>query len=306
MRAFFLIGPFIITTIASVSATSMDKLQEYESPESSIKSGRFDSESAGIERLVLSRWCGFLVLTALSLCMLGFVPAYMVGFSRGGGWYTDAISRQSPPDVVKAQAKWRRRWDVLVTIHAISALLWTLMAASQAVTGVVGPSDGLPRMWHRWLGYASFTMGCAFVGSVVTVQMHKAKPFAMWLPPIWVNTVMVLHNMVYGLYCARAKDIPSHKIAMTWACIWTAAPGFVRIFNYIYLHICKGSFEAKEGGAFVAFGSASLQLLHALLGMTYVPKSAQSSFDVVNLVIILIVVSAAAFNLIPSSAAHRK
>eukprot|EP00931_Biecheleriopsis_adriatica_P077922 TRINITY_DN51399_c0_g1_i1.p1 TRINITY_DN51399_c0_g1~~TRINITY_DN51399_c0_g1_i1.p1 ORF type:complete len:115 (-),score=25.31 TRINITY_DN51399_c0_g1_i1:285-629(-) len=77
-----------------------------------------------------NRIYGTTLCSAVSLTVLGFSPAYVVGVLKRYGWYTDALSMQNPPDVVAAQQHWKTRWTVLVTWHATLALLWILLAAS--------------------------------------------------------------------------------------------------------------------------------------------------------------------------------
>merc|ERR1740121_68100 len=50
---------------------------------------------------------------------------------------------------------------------------------------------------------------------------------------VLVTAAMILGNLIYGFRTARAKEFSQHKIAMFWACGWTAGPGLLRCYYYM-------------------------------------------------------------------------
>merc|ERR1711990_849579 len=89
----------------------------------------------------------------------------------------------------------------------------------------------------------------------------KQAPFKNWLPPVWVFGGMAFCNLLLGVLRAYTGEISIHKAAMFWACLWSATPGCVRVFNYVYTHFLGGEFEA--GGSFLTMAAGAAQLSFA-------------------------------------------
>merc|ERR1719409_2248028 len=82
---------------------------------------------------------------------------------------------------------------------------------------------------------------------------------------------------------------------MAWACLWSAAPGFVRISNYAYLHLLGGTWES--GGAPVTLGMAVLQVIHGASGMLP-PGAASARVPTFNALVLLLVLACALLQLL--------
>jgi len=234
-------------------------------------------------------WNAIVALAALTISSIGFAPAYYVRSWQRGGWYTDAIRRKSPLEVIWAQKRWQRRWMRPITTHACLALLWTILGIFQTISSS-GVPHGPLKTWHRRNGYVTFAMGLGFVVSAAGLQLLKEKPFGTWLPPIWLNAVMSLWNMVSGVFSAYGGDIVAHETAMVWACIWTSAPGFVRVSNYVYTHLLGGSMES--GGPVVTLSAASLQLVLTLPRLVLMKEAL--TVEVINYAVVFLVLLFAA------------
>jgi hypothetical protein len=129
-------------------------------------------------------------------------------------------------------------WRVLVLIHAITAMLWTVMAAVQVVTGATGKPGGKRKVYHRISGYLAGFLALLVVAEAVVLQCHKE--LSGNYIAIMSNAFLIVVNLIAGIRYARSKQYNLHKSAMAWTCAWTGAPGMTRVTAYFLMIVFGG------------------------------------------------------------------
>merc|ERR1711879_896141 len=107
---------------------------------------------AEAERLRRNRLFGCSSTMMLALGFAGFAPAYWARLSHGH-WYFNAIERWNGPSFEAAENNFGRRWDVLLTVHALTTLTWMISAVFQVATGATGLAGSKRKTWHKSNGY---------------------------------------------------------------------------------------------------------------------------------------------------------
>jgi len=185
--------------------------------------------SAEQRRKQINRFFGTAAAFLLLGGIAGFSPTYY-GFFTTGRWYFDAISRQNFKKVTAAEQQHGSVWKVLLAVHAVTTVVWTLLAGFQVVTGATGKPGGQRKAVHRRAGYAAAFM--AVLICVEAVALQFLKTFGIGSTTILGVAFMICFNLFLGIRYIRRKRVPEHKLAMLWTCAWTAVPGLTRMTNY--------------------------------------------------------------------------
>jgi len=221
--------------------------------------------------------------TAAAILLLGgiagFLPTYYTHYKEGR-WYFDAVSRQNFLDTTKAEQRYKSIWKTLLAIHAVTTVAWTLLAGFQVASGATGKPGGQRKAVHRRVGYCAAFMAVLIVVEAVALQLLKG--FGFGSIPILGNAFMICLNLFLGIWYIRNKRVPQHKLAMLWACAWTAAPGLTRMINYAQVVFGGGCHVG-----FYACGALSIIML-CLLPSALKVKDARSWLFYVNVFTILI------------------
>jgi hypothetical protein len=211
------------------------------------------AEAAEAARLQRNRLLGSAAAVLLAFGFGGFVPSYYVGFMQGQ-WFFDGVHKRNFPPATEAAAKYGVEWRVLVLIHAITALLWTVMGAVQVATGATGKPGGKRKAYHRISGYFAGFLALLVVIEAVVLQCHKE--LSGDYIAIMSNAALILINLVAGIRYARSKQYNLHKTAMAWTCAWTGAPGMTRVTAYFLMIVFGGC--KLETLCFLTWGAGAI------------------------------------------------
>jgi hypothetical protein len=186
-----------------------------------------------------NRLLGSAAAVLLAFGFGGFIPSYYVFFTQGQ-WFFDGVHKQDNHATKVAAAKYGMEWRVLVLIHAITAMLWAMMAAVQVATGATGKPGGKRKAYHRISGYFAGFLALLVVAEAVVLQCYKE--LSGNYIGIMTTAFLILVNLISGIRHARSKQYDLHKAAMAWTCAWTGAPGMTRVTAYFLMIVfgaCK-------------------------------------------------------------------
>lgn len=197
-----------------------------------VRGGASRQEQVASPRAKQGQAYGRIAVAGLCLGFLGFVPAYIRRL-QGDQWFYDAVSSVNFGPAAEAAERFGTRWDRMLTLHAITAVLWTILATNQVATGTRMSVAPWLNRWHRRFGYASLFVGMCVVAEAFLLLWHMRTDLSYWAKA--GTAAMIAYNLGVGISYARCKQFLLHKYAMMWACMWSAAPGHTRIFAYLKL-----------------------------------------------------------------------
>merc|ERR1719420_1009759 len=90
------------------------------------------------------------------------------------------------------------------------------------------------------MGYVAASLVLLVASEAIFLQCLKPLTLSRSLTlniSILITGCFICLNVINGIRNARLKRFAEHKVAMTWACMWTGSPGGLRIAVYVFLAI---------------------------------------------------------------------
>lgn len=173
------------------------------------------------DQIAKRRYGGIMVFWGVAT-FLGLLPAIVVKIGTGR-WYANAWKYMSGQDVGAGSAP----YQIMITVHAVTGIVLLALLLAQVVTGLWGDRDSRHKHFHRFVGAWLILPICVpSIAAMIIAQVSEAITYGSTAVYLQVPAALViLAEIIFGVYCAKKKRIDEHKDMMMWAILDMGSSG---------------------------------------------------------------------------------
>jgi len=173
------------------------------------------------DQIAKRRYGGIMVFWGVAT-FLGLLPAIVVKMFTGR-WYANAWKYMSGQDVGAGSAP----YQIMITVHAVTGIILLALLLAQVVTGLWGDRDSRRKQFHRFVGAWLILPICVpSIAAMIASQVTEAITYGSTAVYLQVPAALViLAEIIFGVYCAKKKRIDEHKDMMMWAILDMGSSG---------------------------------------------------------------------------------
>jgi len=173
------------------------------------------------DRIAKQRYGGIMVFWGVAT-FLGLLPAIIAKMATGR-WYANAWGYMTGQNVGAGSAP----YQIMISVHAFTGIVLLGLLLAQVVTGLWGDHDGRRKQFHRFVGVWLILPICVpSIAAMIASQVSETITYGTSAAYLQVPAALIiLAEIIFGVWCAKKKRIDEHKDMMMWAILDLGSSG---------------------------------------------------------------------------------